>query len=38
MKRFALVLLALGLIAANDAATFAAGVIQGCPGKCPLCP
>lgn len=38
MKRIALVLLAVGLIAANDAASFALAAMKSCPGKCPFCP
>jgi hypothetical protein len=38
MKRIALMLLALGLIAANDAASWAVTAVNSCPGKCPFCP
>ena len=38
MKRIALVLLAIGLVVANDAMTWAPALTQACPGKCPFCP
>ncbi len=38
MKRMLLTLLAIGLIAANDAASWALTATKACPGKCPFCP
>lgn len=38
MRRWILALLALALIAMNDAAVMANNVTAACPGPCQLCP
>ncbi len=38
MKRIVLMLLAVGMIVASDAATWANAAVKACPGKCPFCP
>ena len=38
MKRIVLTLLAVGLILANDATSWALTALKTCPGKCPFCP
>lgn len=38
MKRFAMLLLAMGLIVASDAASWANAAVKACPGMCPFCP
>lgn len=38
MKRILVVLFALALMTAGDAASWAMTAMKSCPGKCPFCP
>lgn len=38
MKRIVLALLAVALVVASDATSWANAVVKACPGKCPFCP